>query len=57
MTTYLVAVNGYDYDSDEKVTLSFFVEAGSPEIAESTISQSTRVNALETVTFIKAKAC
>jgi hypothetical protein len=57
MTIYSVAVSGYDYGSDKKVMLHFFREASSPEIAESIVSQSTRVNALEKVTFIRAKAC
>jgi len=55
MKTYLVAVLGYDYDSDERVTLSFFVEAGSHEKAKDIVGSYNRVRTLERVTFMEAK--
>lgn len=55
MTIFLVALNGFDYDSDDKVTLSFFVEAGSGEKALDKVSGYNRVRSLKTVTYINAK--
>ena len=55
MTIFLVALNGFDYDSDDKISLSFFVEAGSGEKALDKVSGYTRVRSLRSVTYMNAK--